>query len=101
MGPPDPKHHIPVPAEWAVTREFWTFYKDDEAGLVSSVTNRNTRKKIVRNGIPFRMFSDVREIVCVGFCILNGGTGFEPMEQFGDEAFGATKMQYFREGRWT
>lgn len=88
-------------AEWAVTREFWTFYHDDEVGLVASATNRNTRKKIVRHGIPFRMISDMREIVCVGFCILNGGTGLEPLKDFGEEAFGATVIQYFADGRWT
>ena len=89
------------PAEWVVTREYFTFYKDDEIGLVAFPTNKNTRKKVVRNGSPFRMISRFNEIVCVGFCIVNDGTGLEPLSQFGEEAFGAVQIQYCANGIWT
>lgn len=88
-------------AEWVITREFLTFYKDDEVGLIAFPSNKNTRKKVVRNGSPFRMISDMREIVCVGYCIVNSGTGFEPIDNFGSEAFGATQIQYYRNDVWS
>lgn len=92
---------IALEAEWVITREFWTFYKDDEVGLIAFPSNKNTRKKIIRHGLSFRMISDAKEIVCVGFCIVNSGTGCEPISQFGSEAFGATQIQYYRNGVWS